>query len=219
MQLSRHTDNTTEEQCDCVICSRPTFGSNFCLVCEADSHHYQRYQPSKYFACRCEVPHCLECHEGRCLKCTLGYTLRSYGQGVCVRNYYHPSYTHTSGSNYSESNIDYSDTYSVGLLPLVLVSAIIVMALRRMRLRRRLEAQEISLNGVLSTPVPMPTDAAPNENDGNDGAGGGTETSPLLTQSQRATKSNSVLVVGPSGTLGVGVEEKGDESPAPPEGA
>lgn len=198
--------NTTDDHCDCAVCRRSSFGRSYCAVCDSGR------RPSKYMPCQCDVPHCVECHDGDCMKCDAGYSTRSYAKGLCFRNFYRYSYTPTP-SDYKETKIDYSDTYSIGLLPLLLASTIVVIVLRRLRFNRRSETVEVSTDAVLDDPTPEPTAA---QSDGSVSTESTTvEKSPLLSQGERATKSNSVLVVGPSGTIGVGVAENADITAAP----
>lgn len=198
--------NTTDEHCDCAVCRGSSLGRSYCARCHSGR------KPSKYTPCRCDLPHCVECHDGDCMKCDFGYSTRSNAGGLCRRNfYYRRLYTPTPSDK--ETKIDYSDTYSIGLLPLLLASTIVVIVLRRLRFNRRSETVEVSTDAVLNDPTPALTTAR------SDGSGSTENTtvekSPLLSQGERATKSNSVLVVGPSGSIGVGVAENADVTAAP----
>lgn len=199
--------NTTDEHCDCAVCRRSRLGRSYCAVCHSGR------RPSEDVPCRCDLPHCVECHDGDCMKCNVGYSIRSNAGGECRRNFfYRRSYTPTP-SDYKETKIDYSDTYSIGLLPLLLASTIVVIVLRRLRFNRRSETVEVSTDAVLNDPTPALTTALPDGSVSTENAT--VEKSPLLSQGEPATKSNSVLVLGPSGSIGVGVAENADVTAAP----
>eukprot|EP00803_Ostreobium_quekettii_P009095 evm.model.scf_2648.1 EVM.evm.TU.scf_2648.1 scf_2648:11109-19411(-) len=212
-----YRDNDTDMFCGphCSCLRDTSIGQSYCGDCEPG------YGPLQGRISNCDVPfcapHCVKCTSDLCLECEAGYTWASYAESKCMLDYAHVTQVNVT-TTYPEVNIDYKPTFSLGFLPLTMLPCIVVWTLRR--LRRRLIPDEIPMQVLVTMPPraapPDPRNAPGQQRDGEaDDPNAESETALLVPRQARgrATKDNSVLVVGPVGDIEMGVVADCPEEP------